>query len=319
MKKCQGNFISNGRLLQVGLISFCNGKNLPIHIFSAKDIMRMSQFTHKELLHWDSTFKLYNGVMGNQRIYIKKFYSGFFGMEVSSREIVAAAQMGVYRNSLKLLGCCLETDFPILIYEFPERGCLAHQIYGKTTCELHWKIRLKIAYEIAYALAYLQNGFHTPVIHRNLSARDVFLDENYVAKIFGFFLSVSIPEGEEHLMDAVVGTNGYSEPEYMVSGRLTKTTDVFLFGVLFLELLAKRRWLDMKLSVSKHPSEKVSDHCRDGRMDKLLDEGILEEIKGNRKQQEVVEVLQLISRCLASKGDDRPDIVDVATALKKFL
>jgi len=74
----------------------------------------------------------------------------------------------------------------------------------------------------------------------------------------------------------------------------------------------------MKLSVSKHPSEKVSHHCRDGGMDKLLDEGILEEIKGNRKQQEVVEVLQLISRCLASKGDDRPDIVDVATALKKF-
>ena len=112
----------------------------------------------------------------------------------------------------------------------------------------------QVGYEIAYALTYLKNGFHTPVMHRNLSTKDVFLDENYVGKISRFFLSMLILRGEEHLM-VVVGTNGHAELKYMTSSMLMKNTDVFLVGFLFLNLLANRCWIDMKLLVSDHMCE----------------------------------------------------------------
>ncbi|XP_021764604.1 uncharacterized protein LOC110729192 [Chenopodium quinoa] len=79
---------------------------------------------------------------------------------------------------------------------------------------------LKIGSEISYALAYLQNCFFRPVIFRNLSIKDVYFDKDYVAKLTGYYFSVLIPEGEDHVNDAVVGTTGGSAPEYISSGSM---------------------------------------------------------------------------------------------------
>lgn len=317
IKELENNYyIRNESLLQEELISFCNGKNLPIQFFSAKEIMKMSDFTQNQLLEENSTFRLYRGVMKSRSICVKKFHSSFqyVWMKGIIREIVVATQMSAYRYALMLLGCCLETEFPVLVYEYPDCGCLAHQIYKQES--LPWKIRLRIGSEISYALAYLQNGFNRPVIHRNLSARDVFLDNDYVAKVTGFYMSVPIPEGKVHLMDAVVGTNGYSEPEYIRSGRLTVKTDVYLFGVLLLELLASRRFFSVR---GPHLLDKARALHRNGRTVKVVNQETLREVEKNGQHQQLQQVLELVLRCSADKEDDRPNIVDVAIELEKIL
>ncbi|XP_056699176.1 serine/threonine-protein kinase ZRK1-like [Spinacia oleracea] len=286
-KKCENNFIRNGSLLQEELISFCKGKNLPIHVFSAKQVKKMSDFSLSQLLEEDAHFRIYRGTIeddGNRTVSIKKYFS-------------TITYVGIQ-------------EFPVIVYEFPDQGCLRNYVY-RDEGTLLWKHRLKIASEISYALAYLQNGFHRPVIFRNLSSKDVFLDKDYVVKLTGFYFSVSIPEGEVHVNDAVVSTIGYGAPEYMASGRLTAKTDVYCFGLLLLELLAgcsRFKLLGM-----------IRDHNQSIEISMVVDPAISTQVEENGKQQQLNDVIKLALRCSVSNEDDRPSMIDVATQLKKIL
>ncbi|KNA15479.1 hypothetical protein SOVF_097920 [Spinacia oleracea] len=275
----------------------------------------MSDFSLSQLLEEDAHFRIYRGTIeddGNRTVSIKKYFSTitYVGIQGIFREIVIATQMSIHQNSLKIIGCCLETEFPVIVYEFPDQGCLRNYVY-RDEGTLLWKHRLKIASEISYALAYLQNGFHRPVIFRNLSSKDVFLDKDYVVKLTGFYFSVSIPEGEVHVNDAVVSTIGYGAPEYMASGRLTAKTDVYCFGLLLLELLAgcsRFKLLGM-----------IRDHNQSIEISMVVDPAISTQVEENGKQQQLNDVIKLALRCSVSNEDDRPSMIDVATQLKKIL
>ena len=87
--------------------------------------------------------------------------------EMVANEISVAAQLSGHKNSLKLLGCCLETQIPTLVFEFPMNGNLGDQLRSNPTC-LSWKSRLKIANEIASVITYLHTAFPRPIIHRDI-------------------------------------------------------------------------------------------------------------------------------------------------------
>ncbi|KAK6132001.1 hypothetical protein DH2020_034259 [Rehmannia glutinosa] len=132
-----------------------------------------------------------------------------------------------HRNVVKLLGCCLETQVPVLVYEFFTFETLYDHIHDDVLARaLSWDIRLKIAAEIAGALAYLHSFSTVPIIHGNLNSFSVLLHHDYNVKLRDFALTLSN-----------AGMMGYSDPEYSFSARLTTKSDVYSFGVVLTELL----------------------------------------------------------------------------------
>lgn len=110
---------------------------------------------------------------------------------------------------------------------------------------LSWHTRMKIAVGAARGLEYLHEVANPPVIYRDLKASNILLDGSFNAKLADFGLAKLGPIGDKsHVTTRVMGTYGYCAPEYAMSGKLTKMSDIYCFGVVLLELITGRRAID---------------------------------------------------------------------------
>ena len=135
--------------------------------------------------------------------------------EIVTNEISVAAQLSGHENTLKLLGCCLETQILTLVFEFPMNGNLKHRSTFNPT-SLSWKSRLKVANEIASVITYLSilRFPSQSCIHSDIHPRNFYLDQDLCAKLSGFIFSMSIPEGKTQVEnESVCETKGYLSPE----------------------------------------------------------------------------------------------------------
>ncbi|KAF8077216.1 hypothetical protein N665_1055s0002 [Sinapis alba] len=109
-----------------------------------------------------------------------------------------------------------------------------------------WYMRMKIALDVAKGLAYLHEDSQPSVIHRDFKASNILLENNFNAKVADFGLAKQAPEGRgNHLSTRVMGTFGYVAPEYAMTGHLLVKSDVYSYGIVFLELLTGRKPVDM--------------------------------------------------------------------------
>ncbi|CAD6264588.1 unnamed protein product [Miscanthus lutarioriparius] len=228
-------------------------------------------------------------------------------------EVVVLSQVN-HRNVVKLLGCCLETEVPLLVYEFISNGTLCHHLHVEGPVSLPWHDRMRIAAEVAKAISYLHASASMPIFHRDIKSSNVLLDDALTAKVSDFGASRYIPIDQTGVTTAVQGTMGYLDPMYYYNGRLTDKSDVFSFGVLLVELLTRKRpyvyrSVDDDGLVSHFVSLLV-----EGKLVDIIDHQVMEEEGG-----EIEEVATLAAMCTKLKGEDRPTMREVEMALECLL
>uniref|UniRef100_A0A2N9GA86 Protein kinase domain-containing protein n=1 Tax=Fagus sylvatica TaxID=28930 RepID=A0A2N9GA86_FAGSY len=209
--------------------------------------------------------------------------------------------------------CCLETQVPLLVYEFVTNGTLFKHIHNKSnTSAMPWEIRLRIAVETAEALSFLHSEASTPIIHRDVKTTNILLDDNYTAKVSDFGASRLVPLDQTQLATMVQGTLGYLDPEYLLTSQLTEKSDVYSFGVVLVELLTG------ELALSFNRSEEVRSiamyflsSLKEERLFEVLDDHIAEE----RNKEQLKHVAELAKACLKVKGEERPTMKEVAMEL----
>lgn len=160
-------------------------------------------------------------------------------------EVIASVR---HVNLLGLRGYCIATTpmeghQRIIVCDLVKNGSLYDHIFGPQEKKLSWSIRQKIALGTARGLAYLHYGAQPAIMHRDIKANNILLDENFEAKVADFGLAKFTPEGMTHLSTRVAGTMGYVAPEYALYGQLTERSDVYSFGVVLLELFSGKKAL----------------------------------------------------------------------------
>ncbi|EOA38794.1 hypothetical protein CARUB_v10011064mg, partial [Capsella rubella] len=144
-----------------------------------------------------------------------------------------------HMNVVKILGCCLETEIPLLVYEYIPSGTLFDHLHGSMfNASLTWEHRLRIAIEIVECLAFLHPFASIPIIHRDVKTANVLLDEILTAKVADFGAYKIIPVDKEQLRTMVQGTVGYLDPEYYNTGFLSDKSDVYSFAIVLMELIS---------------------------------------------------------------------------------
>ncbi|KAD3338665.1 hypothetical protein E3N88_34186 [Mikania micrantha] len=143
-------------------------------------------------------------------------------------------------NLVRLIGCCVEDGNRILVYEYLNNNSLATAILGSRGkhVDLNWGTRAGICKGTAAGLVFLHDEAEPHIVHRDIKASNVLLDENFDPKIGDFGLAKLFPDNVTHLSTRVAGTVGYLAPEYALLGQLTKKVDVYSFGVLMLEVIS---------------------------------------------------------------------------------
>ncbi|KAF7063426.1 hypothetical protein CFC21_069943 [Triticum aestivum] len=216
-----------------------------------------------------------------------------------------------HRNIVKLFGCCLETEVPLLAYEFISNGTLCDYLHKKPLRSIPWRDILRIATEIGKALSYLHSGISIPVIHRDIKSSNILLDDALTAKVSDFGASRYIPKDKTTITTVVQGTLGYLDPMYFYCGRLTEKSDVYSFGVILIELLTRKMPIIYRSSTGDGLVARFVELLAEGKLVEILDSRVIED---GGSQVEVVASLAM--SCIKLRAEERPTMRSVEMTLE---
>ena len=315
-------FIRNGAILLEKQISCNQGRDIePIRVFSAKDIQQAQNKYNPNLILNSEIATVYKGILDDRQVAIKvegplNLWSiektiNFVLNEVTIKQLIS------HKNVVRLFGCCLETEIPILVSEFYPKNTVFSHLHGQgieVTCPISWLDHVRIATETSYALCFMHCGRSRPIVHLDVKSSSILLNESFTAKLANFGSAVSIAPGEDYFQgNSVVGTFGYVDPEYQETLRVTEKCDVYSFGVILVEFLTGRNPSvifrrctnlvdDFVLSMEKNCVLQIVDNI-------VLSQGSNEDIQA---------FTELAMRCIKKKGDKRPTMREVTIELRRI-
>ncbi|XP_008346134.2 G-type lectin S-receptor-like serine/threonine-protein kinase At4g27290 [Malus domestica] len=291
-------------------------EDLELPLFDLMTIVSAtSNFSIENKLGEGGFGSVFKGTMEDgQEIAVKRLSkSSRQGLDEFKNEVTHIAKLQ-HRNLVKLLGCCIQEDEMILIYEFMPNKSLDFFIFDqRRRMLLDWSKRFEIINGIARGLLYLHQDSTLRVIHRDLKASNILLGSEFNPKISDFGLARSFGGNETKAKTKkVVGTYGYMSPEYAIDGFYSIKSDVYSFGVLVLEIVSGSRNRGFS-----HPDHKLNllGHAwmlyTEGMPLKLLDASVEDSVTLH----EVVRTIHVGLLCVQRNPEDRPSMSAVVLML----
>ncbi|CAL2259007.1 unnamed protein product [Prunus armeniaca] len=309
---------NGGLLLEQQLLS--GEVNLDkIKLFNSKELEKATNnFSIDRILGQGGQGTVYKGMLADGRIVAVKKSKMVDKSKLSKfiNEVVILSQIN-HRNVVQIMGCCLETEVPLLVYEFIPNGTLSQYIQEQIEeFPLTWDMRLQIATEVAGALSYLHSAASFPIYHRDIKSANILLDEKYRAKIADFGTSRSISIDQTHLTTGVHGTFGYLDPQYFQSSQFTEKSDVYSFGVVLVELLTGQKPISAVTWSQEEEYRSLATYfitsMQGDHLFNIVDARVLKE----GSETEIQVVANLARRCLNLNGRNRPTMREVTSELE---
>ncbi|KAM3245535.1 hypothetical protein ACQJBY_056707 [Aegilops geniculata] len=268
-----------------------------------KPILKSSNFIGK-----GGFGEVYKGILDNEPVAVKKPINGsVLENEQFANEVIIQSQV-IHKNIVRLIGCCLEVDAPILVYEFLCSGSLDDILHGKNKVPLNLGARLSIAAESADGLVYMHSKTNTKILHGDVKPANILLDDKFVPKISDFGISRLIARDKHHT-GSIIGDMSYMDPVYLQTGRLTEKSDVYSFGVVILELISRKKATHSEGSslvinfLEAYKKERKATHLFDKEIIVTEDLEVLDSLTG------------IAVECLSLDVDQRPSMTDVFNRL----
>uniref|UniRef100_A0ACD5V126 Uncharacterized protein n=1 Tax=Avena sativa TaxID=4498 RepID=A0ACD5V126_AVESA len=250
------------------------------------------------------------------------------GLEVAIKRLSACSLQGLlefkteiqliaklqHTNLVRLLGCCLQAEEKMLIYEYMHNKSLDCFIFDSTKgAILNWERRFRIMDGIAQGLLYMHKHSRLRVVHRDLKASNILLDRDMNPKISDFGLArIFCSNTTEANTTRVVGTHGYIAPEYASEGLFSTKSDVFSFGVLLLEIISGKRTAGFYQHGKFFNLTGYAYRLwKEGKWHEMVDLAI----GTGYPVTEVTRCLQVALLCVQDSADDRPNMSDVVAML----
>ncbi|OAY66243.1 Wall-associated receptor kinase 3 [Ananas comosus] len=276
-------------------------QGLAFKMFTEEELEQATNKFHKNNGAYDI---VYEGILRDKRVVaikrakiINERQKKEFG-----KEMLILSQIN-HRNIVKLLGCCLDVEVPMLVYEY-----ILFQLIHDNSRRIYISLetRLKIALESAEALAYLHSSAPPPIIHGDVKSANNLLDDHLMAKVSDFGAAMLAPTDEKQFVKLVQGTCGYLDPEY---------SDVYSFGVVLLVLLTGKKALRFAgTEIETSLSSNFLSAMKEGRFSELLDD----QIKHDEEIERIDETAELAKACLNVKREDRPSMKEVVEELDRL-
>ncbi|XP_059641670.1 receptor-like protein kinase FERONIA [Cornus florida] len=230
-----------------------------------------------------------------------------------------------HNHVVSLIGYCDDCYELILVYEYIARGTLVEHLHKTSrngmgsNSPLSWERRLNICIGAARGLDFLHtsSGAHHGIIHGDVKSANILLDENWVAKVSDFGLSRMDTSdiSRTHISTLIKGTIGYLDPVYMMTGRLSKRSDVYGFGVVLLEVLCGKKATDT-LEEEQYSLATWGRQCiREGTIDQLVDPSVKEQITPHCLRG----FAEIANKCLHDQPNERPTMAEVVARLELII
>ncbi|KAK7362978.1 hypothetical protein VNO77_05103 [Canavalia gladiata] len=293
-----------------------NMDDLELPLFDFNTItMATNNFSEENKLGQGGFGSVYKGrLLEGQDIAVKRLSkTSGQGIEEFKNEVKLIVKLQ-HRNLVRLLGCSIQMDEKMLVYEYMENRSLDAILFDKAKrSSLDWQRRFNIICGIARGLLYLHQDSRFRIIHRDLKASNILLDKEMNPKIsdFGMARIFGTDQTEANTM-RVVGTYGYMSPEYAMDGIFSVKSDVFSFGVLVLEIVSGKKnrgfyFANKELNLLGHAWKL----WREGNVLELVDSSI----NNSYSPSEAHRCIQVGLLCVQERAEDRPTMSSVVLML----
>jgi serine/threonine protein kinase len=301
-----------------------NGGGRAAKLFTGKQIKKATHdFSRDRLLGSGGYGDVYKGILQDgTEVAVKCAKLGNTkGTDQVLNEVRILCQVN-HRSLVRLLGCCVELEQPILVYEYIENGTLLEHFQGRKSggrSSLAWSDRLRVAHDAAEGLAYLHSSAVPPIYHRDVKSSNILLDEKLNAKVSDFGLSRLAHTDLSHVSTCAQGTLGYLDPEYYRNYQLTDKSDVYSFGVVLLELLTSQKAIDFNrdpddVNLAVYVQRLVEEESLMDAIDPILKEG------ASTLEMETMKALGFLAvGCLEERRQNRPSMKEVTEEIEYIM
>lgn len=288
--------------------------------FSWRELqLATDNFSEKNVLGQGGFGKVYKGVLADgTRIAVKRLtnYESSGGDAAFQRE-VEMISVAVHRNLLRLIGFCTTPTERLLVYPYMQNLSVAYRLRELKPGEavLDWSTRKHVALGTARGLEYLHEHCNPKIIHRDVKAANVLLDQDFEAVVGDFGLAKLVDVRKTNVTTQVRGTMGHIAPEYLSTGKSSEKTDVFGYGIMLLELVTGQRAIDFA-RLEEEDDVLLLDHVKKLQTEKRLDAIVDRNLNKNYNIQEVEMMIQVALLCTQASPEDRPAMSEVVRMLE---